>query len=185
MPKIPSPVLVMDTRLWEQLQVRAVPLSSALAFLPCFLLCLCIPALFSPLPSLSSWLVGFSSPYSPFLPIYILQHLNFPSEIQTTYNPALCVKVLWKSWDPGKLQFISSLLPALVSVITCPCSLCLPHSLFITFILCCHPVQPNFLLSHHLNAFPPPFYVNSGLDFVRVTEMQLYCTVSLQHSETH
>lgn len=159
-------------------------------------LCLGIPALFSPLPlhscpvfllcllSPAGW-VGFSSPYSPFLPIYILQHLNFPSEIQNTYSPALCVKVLWKSWDPGKLQFISSLLPALVSVITCPCSLCLPHSLFITFILCCHPVQPNFLLSHHLNAFPPPFYVNSGLDFVRVTEMQLYCTVSLQHSETH
>lgn len=142
-------------------------------------LCLCLPALFSS-SAFSLQLAGLasSSPHSPLLSIYIPQHLNFPSEIQKE-------PVVWKD-TLGKLG--SSKIPVHFFSAACPAvcnNLPMPHSLFITFIPCCHPVQPNFLLSHHLNAFPPPFYVNCGLDFVRVTEMQLYCTVSLQHSETH
>lgn len=52
--KIPALVLVIDTRLWEQLQVRAVPLSSAFAFLSCF----------PPLLSLSSWLGWLPAPHT-------------------------------------------------------------------------------------------------------------------------
>lgn len=55
-------------------------------------LCLCIPVLFSSSAfSLQPGQLASSSPYSPFLPIYILQHLNFPSEMQKEPAVQPCV----------------------------------------------------------------------------------------------
>lgn len=145
--------------------MRPVPLSSAFVLLPYL-----SPYFLTP----AGWPAALFYPFLAW--IYFLQYLlnspfwNNRKNLQSSPEYRDTLGKLGSSKNSS--SFILCCLH-LLSVISCPCYLSFPYSLFIAFIPHCHSVQPNILLSHHLNAFPPPFYVNSGLHFVIVREMHV------------